>query len=108
MQHGRPTVVANQAHSEKEIPMVPRIILAYGFRASTLIFSVDRKMASSAKSYSQSLRAIGQALEILQISAFTLEKKEAKYVIRDWEQSLLKSIAKEVWGTDDLGQSFLP
>ena len=72
------------------------------------IFKVGHKMASSAESYSQSLRAIGQALETLQINAFTLEKKEAKYVVRDWEQSFLKSIAQEVWGTGDFGQPSLP
>jgi hypothetical protein len=49
-------------------------------------------------SYSQSLRVIGQALEVLRIDTFTLEKSGDKYIIRDWEPSFLKSITEKVWG----------
>jgi hypothetical protein len=65
-------------------------------------------MASSTESYAQSLRVIGQALETLGINAFTLEKDGDKYVVRDWETSFLKSVADEVWRTDDFGQMPLP
>jgi hypothetical protein len=61
-----------------------------------------------AKSYAQSLRVIGQALETLRINAFALEKKGDKYVVQDWEPSFLKSLADEVWGTGDFGQMPVP
>jgi hypothetical protein len=61
-----------------------------------------------AKSYAQSLRVIGQALETLRINAFALEKKGDKYVVHDWEPSFLKSLADEVWGTGDFGSMPLP
>jgi hypothetical protein len=51
---------------------------------------------------------IGQALETLRINAFRLEKKADKFIVRDWEQSFLKSIVEEVWGTGDSGQPSLP
>jgi hypothetical protein len=59
----------------------------------------------SRESYAQSLRVVGQALETLRISAFALEKKNDKYVVRDWEPSFLKNIADEVWGLGDSGQT---
>jgi hypothetical protein len=65
-------------------------------------------MAPSTESYAQSLRVIGQALETLRINAFTLQKDGDKYVVRDWETSFLKSVADEVWRTDDFGQMPLP
>lgn len=52
-------------------------------------------MATSAESYARSLRAIGQALETLHISAFSLAKEAGKYVVRDWEPSFLKALADE-------------
>ena len=61
-------------------------------------------MASFTESFAQSLRVIGQALETLRINAFTLQKDGDKYVVRDWETSFLKSVADEVWRTDDFGQ----
>jgi len=62
----------------------------------------------TAKSYAQSLRVIGQALETLRINAFALEKKGDKYIVHDWEPSFLKSLADEVWGTGDFGSMPLP
>jgi hypothetical protein len=47
-------------------------------------------------------------LETLGINAFTLEKDGDKYVVRDWETSFLKSVADEVWRTDDFRQMPLP
>jgi hypothetical protein len=52
----------------------------------------------------QSLRVIGQALEVLRINAFALEKKGEKYIVRNWELSFLKSITDKVWGTGDSDQ----
>jgi hypothetical protein len=61
-------------------------------------------MTSATKSYAQSLRIIGQALEILRINAFALEKKGEKYIVHNWEPSFLKSITDKVWGTGDSDQ----
>ena len=58
-------------------------------------------MTLATLSYSQSLRAIGQALEALRIHTFTLEKAGEKYIVRNWELSFLKSITEEVWGAGD-------
>jgi hypothetical protein len=58
-------------------------------------------MKPTTLSYSQSLRAIGQALEVLRINTFTLEKAGEKYIVRDWEPGFLKIIAEEVWGLGD-------
>jgi hypothetical protein len=52
-------------------------------------------------SYSQSLRVIGQALEVLRINTFTLENRDGKYIVRNWEPSFLKSITEKVWGPED-------
>jgi hypothetical protein len=52
-------------------------------------------------SYSQSLRAMGQALEVLRINTFTLEKSRDKYIVRNWEPSFLKNITEKVWGPAD-------
>jgi hypothetical protein len=52
-------------------------------------------------SYSQSLRVIGQTLEVLRIDTFTLEKMGEKYIVRNWEPSFLKSITEKVWGFGD-------
>ena len=64
-------------------------------------------MTPAILSYSQSLRAIGQALEVLRINTFTLEKAGEKYIVRDWEPSFLKSITEEVWGPGDSNKIFL-
>src|SRR4029450_5370531 len=58
-------------------------------------------MIPVALSYSQSLRVIGQALEVLRINTFTLEKRGGKYIVRNWEPSFLKSITERVWGPGD-------
>ena len=47
--------------------------------------------------YAQSLRVIGQALETLQINAFALKTASDKFIVQDWELSILKNIADEVW-----------
>jgi len=52
-------------------------------------------------SYSQSLRVIGQALEVLRINTFTLEKRGGKYIVGNWEPSFLESITEKVWGPGD-------
>ena len=44
-----------------------------------------------------SLRAIGQALESLKISAFALKNETDKFIVQDWELSFLKNIADTVW-----------
>ena len=59
-------------------------------------------------SYAQALRVIGQALETLRINAFTLQKDDDNYVVRNWETSFLKSVADEVWKTGDFEQLSLP
>ncbi len=61
-------------------------------------------MAPTTKSYSQSLRVIGQALEVLRIKAFALKKTGEKYVVHNWEPSFLKSVTGEVWGRGDSDQ----
>src|ERR687897_2816027 len=58
-------------------------------------------MTPATLSYSQSLRIIGQALEVLRINTFTVEKRGEKYIVRNWEPSFLKSITEKVWGTGD-------
>ena len=58
-------------------------------------------------SYSESLRAIGQALEALRINTFTLEKAGEKYIVRDWEPSFLKTVSEEVWGPGDSDEILL-
>jgi len=58
-------------------------------------------MTPATKSYSQSLRVIGQALEVLRINAFALEKRDEKYIVHNWEPSFLKGITDKVWGTGD-------
>jgi hypothetical protein len=58
-------------------------------------------MTPAALSYSQSLRVIGQALQVLRISTFTLERRGEKYIVRNWERSFLKSITEKVWGPGD-------
>jgi len=45
-----------------------------------------------------SLRAIGQALEALQIHSFKLEKRGDKYIVSNWEQGFLDGVAERVWG----------
>lgn len=65
-------------------------------------------MVAPFKSYTQSLRVIGQALEILRISTFALEKKGDKYVVIDWEPSYLKSTTDDVGGIADSGHAQLP
>jgi hypothetical protein len=92
---------------EQEILDFP--ICEFGLGIAFLIdhFGI-RYMASSTESYSQSLRAIGQALETLRINAFALEKNGDKYIVRDWEPSFLKSVADEVWGTRDFDQVSFP
>jgi hypothetical protein len=72
-------------------PHGERIALVTVFRS--LIF-----MAPATLSYSQSLRVIGQALEVLRVKTFTVEKAGEKYIVRNWEPSFLKSITEEVWG----------
>ena len=57
-------------------------------------------MAIPKETHTQALRAIGQALESLQINAFSIEKSGGKYLVRDWENSYLESISDEVWGKD--------
>ncbi|HEX2929373.1 MAG TPA: hypothetical protein VHV54_06650 [Candidatus Binatia bacterium] len=59
---------------------------------------------STIKSYAQSLRVIGQALEVLRIFAFTLDKRGEKYIVRNWEPSFLKGVADDVWGKGDFDQ----
>lgn len=56
-------------------------------------------MKSNIKPYAQSLRAIGQALECLRINTFALQKKDERYIVRNWEPSFLKNITMKVWGT---------
>ena len=58
-------------------------------------------------SYSQSLRVIGQTLEVLRIDTFTLEKMGEKYIVRNWEPSFLKSITEKVWGPGDSDKMLL-
>ena len=58
-------------------------------------------MTPGNKSYAQSLRVIGQALEVLRVNAFALEKRGEKYIVHNWEPSFLKGIADKVWGTGD-------
>jgi hypothetical protein len=58
-------------------------------------------MTPATLSYSQSLRVIGQALDVLRINTFTLEKRGEKYSVRNWEPSFLKSITEKVWGPGD-------
>jgi hypothetical protein len=58
-------------------------------------------MTPATLSYSQSFRVIGQALEVLRINTYTLEKTGEKYIVRNWEPSFLKSITEEVWGPGD-------
>jgi hypothetical protein len=58
-------------------------------------------MIPATLSYSQSLRVIGQALEVLRINTFTLEKSGEKYIVRNWEPSFLRSITEKVWGPGD-------
>lgn len=57
------------------------------------------------ESYAQSLRVIGQALDTLRINAFALEKNGDQYIVREWEQTFLKKIADEAWGTNNSGQT---
>ena len=64
-------------------------------------------MTSATKSFSQSLRVIGQALEVLCINAFALEKRGEKYIVYNWEPSFLTSITDKVWGTGDSDQMVL-
>jgi hypothetical protein len=61
-------------------------------------------MTTTTESYAQSLRVIGQALEILRINAFALEKTGEKYIVRDWEPSFLESMADDVSGPNDSDQ----
>jgi hypothetical protein len=63
-------------------------------------------MKSHIGSYAQSLRAIGQALERLRIDTFALQKKDERYIVRNWEPSFLKNITLKVWGT--VGSDQLP
>ena len=58
-------------------------------------------MTPATLSHSQSLRVIGQALEVLRIDSFTLENAGDKYIIRNWEPSFLESITEKVWGPGD-------
>ena len=58
-------------------------------------------MASATLSYSQSLRVIGQALDVLRIDSFTLEKTGEEYIVRNWEPSFLKGITETVWGSGE-------
>jgi len=58
-------------------------------------------------SHSQSLRVIGQTLEVLRINTFTLEKMGEKYVVRNWEPSFLRSITEKVWGPGDSDKMLL-
>ncbi|MGE5304709.1 MAG: hypothetical protein ACM3TN_15475 [Alphaproteobacteria bacterium] len=64
-------------------------------------------MTPAILSYSQSLRVIGQALEVLRIDTFTLEKTGEKYIVGDWEPSFLRSIAEKVWGARDSDEILL-
>lgn len=59
----------------------------------------------STLSYSESLRVIGQALEVLRIESFHLEKHGDKYIIDNWERSFLHNIAERVWGPIAPGQT---
>jgi hypothetical protein len=61
-------------------------------------------MTTEMLSYAQSLRAIGQALEVLRITAFKLEKSGEKYIVSNWEPSFLDNIAENVWGGGDRDQ----
>ena len=63
-------------------------------------------MKSDTKSYAQLLRAIGQALECLRINTFALQKKDERYIVRNWEPSFLRNITLKVWGT--VGSDQLP
>ena len=64
-------------------------------------------MIPATKSYAQSLRVIGQALEVIRINAFALEKRGEKYIVHNWEPSFLKSITNKVWGTGDSDEMVL-
>ena len=64
-------------------------------------------MTPATLSYSQSLRVIGQALEVLRINTFTLEKAGGKYIVRNWEPSFLESITEKVWGPGDFDKIIL-
>jgi hypothetical protein len=55
-------------------------------------------MKSNIRPHAQSLRAIGQALECLRINTFALQKKDERYIVRNWEPSFLKNITLKVWG----------
>jgi len=61
-------------------------------------------MARATLSFAQSLRAIGQALEVLHIHAFKLEKKAETYVVYNWEPSFLQGVAERVWGDCEISQ----
>ena len=58
-------------------------------------------------SYSQSFRVIGQALEVLGIYTFTLEKSGEKYIVRNWKPSFLQSITEKVLGPGDSDKMLL-
>ena len=60
-------------------------------------------MTPATLSYSQSLRIIGQALEVLRIYTFTVEKRGEKYIVGNWEPSFLKSVTDKAWGPGDWG-----
>lgn len=64
-------------------------------------------MSPATRSYAKSLRVIGQALEVLRINAFALEKRGEKYIVHNWEPSFLKSITNKVWGTGDSDEMVL-
>lgn len=65
-------------------------------------------MGIPAASYSRSLRAIGQALEVLKVEAFSLETEDIDYLVRVESQesthllpsqrTFLKSLVEAVWG----------
>ena len=90
-------IVQNRNDKLSILPLLglaPRLLPHTGNLEST-------PMTKTTESYAQSLRVIGQALETLRINVFALEKREEKYIVRDWEPSFLESIAEGPSGLDD-------
>ena len=75
-------------------------------------------MSPTTRSYAQSLRVIGQALEeALGIDSFELDKTADVYIVRmeraksagklSWEERFLKAVAEKIWGAEDSAKKIL-
>jgi hypothetical protein len=72
-------------------------------------------MPSASLPYSQSLRTIGQSLEVLGVEAFDLEKEGEDYLVHvtasqpttdvPFDRTFLKKIVESVWGSSDADKS---